>query len=66
MARRSAEISGQSAEITSQQLASRDRQDSKVVDFMNAADGVTTVDSTLLDFNQTVSAVVALVNEAAA
>jgi CMP/dCMP kinase len=59
--RRSAELSGVSAESTAQQLASRDAQDSKVVDFMNAADGVTTVDSTDLDFDQTVAAVVALV-----
>ncbi|HEX4444512.1 MAG TPA: (d)CMP kinase [Galbitalea sp.] len=60
--RRSAELSGVSAESTARQLASRDAQDSKVVDFMNAADGVTTVDSTDLDFDQTVAAVVALVH----
>ena len=59
--RRSAELHGESAESTARQLASRDAQDSKVVDFMNAADGVTTVDSTDLDFDQTVDAVVALV-----
>jgi CMP/dCMP kinase len=62
--RRSAELTGESAEKTAQQLASRDAQDSKVVDFMNAADGVTTVDSSDLDFDQTVDAVVALVSEA--
>jgi cytidylate kinase len=61
MGRRSAELSGESAEKTAQQLASRDAQDSRVVDFMNAADGVTTVDSTELDFDQTVDAVVRLV-----
>jgi cytidylate kinase len=61
MGRRSAELVGESAEKTAQQLASRDAQDSRVVDFMNAADGVTTVDSTELDFDQTVDAVVALV-----
>jgi cytidylate kinase len=60
--RRSAELHGESAESTARQLASRDAQDSKVVDFMNAADGVTTVDSTDLDFDQTVAAVVALVH----
>jgi cytidylate kinase len=60
--RRSAELTGESAEKTARQLASRDAQDSKVVDFMNAADGVTTVDSTDLDFDQTVEAVVALVH----
>jgi cytidylate kinase len=62
--RRSAELTGESAEKTARQLASRDAQDSKVVDFMNAADGVTTVDSSDLDFDQTVDAVVALVREA--
>jgi cytidylate kinase len=61
MGRRSAELHGESAETTAKQLASRDAQDSRVVDFMNAADGVTTVDSTDLDFDQTVNAVVALV-----
>jgi cytidylate kinase len=64
MGRRSAEISGVSAETTARQLASRDAQDSRVVDFMNAADGVITVDSTDLDFDQTVSAVVELVRAA--
>jgi len=59
--RRSAELHGESAKATARQLASRDAQDSKVVDFMNAADGVTTVDSTDLDFDQTVAAVVDLV-----
>jgi cytidylate kinase len=59
--RRSAELRGESAESTARQLASRDAQDSKVVDFMNAADGVTIVDSTDLDFDHTVEAVVALV-----
>ena len=33
-----------------------------MVDFMNAAPGVITVDSTTLDFEQTVSAIVELVN----
>ena len=61
MGRRSAEIAGVSAEKTAQELSSRDAQDSQVVDFMNAADGVTTVDSTDLDFDQTVLAVVNLV-----
>ena len=64
--RRSAELTGESAESTAQQLSSRDAQDSKVVDFLNAADGVTTLDSTNLDFDQTVAAVVALVRDAGA
>jgi len=62
--RRSAELQGESAESTARQLSSRDAQDSKVVDFLNAADGVTTLDSTNLDFDQTVAAVVALVRTA--
>ena len=61
MARRSAEVTGQSASDVGRQLSSRDAQDSKVVDFMNAADGVNTIDSTHLDFDQTVSAVVELI-----
>jgi len=64
MARRSAEVTTESAAKTAQQLSSRDAQDSKVVDFMNAAEGVTTLDSTDLDFDQTVSAVVDLVRDA--
>jgi cytidylate kinase len=64
MGRRSAELSGESAETTARQLASRDAQDSRVVDFMNAAEGVTTLDSSDLDFDQTVSAVVSLVSAA--
>jgi len=60
MGRRSAELAGISSETTARELASRDAQDSRVVDFMNAADGVTTIDSTDLDFEQTVAAVVDL------
>lgn len=61
MGRRSAELPGASAEKTARELSSRDAQDSRVVDFMNAAEGVTTLDSTELDFDQTVKAVVSLV-----
>lgn len=62
MSRRSAETSTQSAAAVGESLASRDRADSQVVDFMNAADGVTTIDSTDIDFDQTVQAVVDLVH----
>jgi len=65
MARRSAEVTTESAAKTAQQLSSRDAQDSQVVDFMNAADGVITVDSTELDFEQTVNAVVSLIRTTA-
>lgn len=58
IARRSAELVGDSAQAAGAQLHRRDEADSKVVDFMNAAEGVTTVDSTELDFDQTVDAVI--------
>jgi cytidylate kinase len=61
MGRRSAELPGASAEKTARELSFRDAADSRVVDFMNAAEGVTTLDSTELDFDQTVKAVVSLV-----
>lgn len=48
---------------TARQLSERDRRDAQVVDFMTAAPGVTTIDSTHLDFDQTVDAVVELVRE---
>ncbi len=65
MARRSAELTGHSAEHVGEALRRRDAADSRVVDFMNAADGVTTVDSTDLDFDQTVDAVIQVVQKAA-
>jgi cytidylate kinase len=61
MGRRSAELPGASVEKTARELSFRDAADSQVVDFMNAAEGVTTLDSTELDFDQTVKAVVSLV-----
>jgi CMP/dCMP kinase len=64
MARRSAELGSEPAESTAQQLASRDANDLKVVDFMNAAEGVTTLDSTELDFEQTVQALIDIVRAA--
>lgn len=64
MGRRSAELAGVDASVTAKALTDRDAQDSRVVDFMNAADGVTTIDSTDLDFDQTVQAVVSLVRSA--
>jgi len=65
IARRSAELSAVSTEATAQQLASRDAQDSRVVDFMNAAEGVITLDSTDLDFEQTVQALITIVRAGA-
>ena len=60
IARRAAELSPD-ATSTASQLRERDRRDAQVVDFMTAAPGVTTIDSTELDFGQTVQAVVELV-----
>jgi CMP/dCMP kinase len=64
IARRSAELGSEPTESTAQLLASRDAQDLTVVDFMNAAEGVTTLDSTELDFEQTVEALIAIVRAA--
>jgi cytidylate kinase len=45
-------------------IAQRDAKDSEMVEFLSAAPGVTTVDSTALTFDATVDAVVALAQEA--
>ena len=55
--RRSAELSAQEAAKVRRQVSERDQSDSKVVDFMTPADGVTLVDSSELNFEQTVSVV---------
>jgi len=44
------------------QLSDRDKKDSKVVDFLNPAPGVTLLDTTELDFEQSVIALVDLIN----
>ncbi|HEY0248232.1 MAG TPA: (d)CMP kinase [Gryllotalpicola sp.] len=62
MGRRSAELIGHSAHTVGEQLKARDRADSRVVDFMTAADGVATVDSTELDFDETVDAVIEVIH----
>ncbi len=64
IARRSAELVGDEALAAGEQLHRRDAADSKVVDFMTAAEGVTTVDSTKLDFEQTVEAVIGVIRAA--
>lgn len=61
MSRRASELTGSSAEAVGDALRKRDAADSKVVEFMTAAEGVTTVDSTELDFDQTVDAMIAVV-----
>jgi CMP/dCMP kinase len=60
IARRAAELAPADA-ASAAKLAERDRADAQVVDFLTAAEGVTTIDSTELDFDQTVAAVVGLV-----
>lgn len=60
-ARRAAELESPSAEAVGKQLAARDAQDLKVVDFMTAAPGVVTLDSTNLNFDETVAALVSLI-----
>jgi cytidylate kinase len=57
IARRQAELLGGDASA----LSERDRADRKVVDFMTAADGVVTIDSTHLSFDDTVDALLALI-----
>jgi len=55
-------LTGHSAQAVGEQLKARDRADSRVVDFMTAADGVTTVDSTDLNFDETVDAVIDVIH----
>jgi cytidylate kinase len=55
--RRSAELAPEAAKNVERQVSQRDAQDAKVVDFMIPAAGVKLVDSTDLNFEQTVSAV---------
>ena len=61
MARRSAELPQQSQDQTASALRARDAADSRVSDFMTAADGVVTVDSTDFSYEQTIDAVVEVI-----
>ncbi len=65
LARRATEVHGNASagavEATRDQVLRRDADDSTVVEFHRAAPGVTTVDSTDLDLDQTVAAVLDLV-----
>ncbi|MGA7148833.1 MAG: (d)CMP kinase [Microbacterium sp.] len=60
-ARRSAELTSQDAAAVAAALHRRDASDSAVVDFLTAAPGVEVVDSTHLDFHQTVDAVIGVI-----
>lgn len=61
--RRAKELPDESHHEVARSIAERDARDSRVVDFLEAADGVTTLDSTDLDFEGTVAALVALVRQ---
>jgi cytidylate kinase len=61
--RRSAELSESTAASVMRQVSDRDASDSKVVDFMTPAPGVQLVDTSDLNFNHSVSAVIALIEQ---
>jgi cytidylate kinase len=61
--RRSAELSPEAAKNVERQVSLRDAQDAKVVDFMTPAPGVALVDSTDLNFEQAVAAVLSVVRD---
>ena len=61
--RRSAELSESTAASVMRQVSERDASDSKVVDFMTPAPGVQLVDTSDLNFNQSVSAVLSLIEQ---
>ncbi|MDR7185721.1 cytidylate kinase [Microbacterium trichothecenolyticum] len=63
-ARRSAELATQDAATVAAALHQRDASDSAVVDFLTAAPGVEVVDSTPLDFDETVDAVLGVIQAA--
>ncbi|MFC7944115.1 (d)CMP kinase [Microbacterium oxydans] len=60
-ARRAGELAGVNAAAVAAALHKRDASDSAVVDFLNAAEGVEVVDSTELDFPQTIDAVLTVI-----
>ena len=64
LSRRSAQVSDSSAERLARQVSQRDAHDLKSVDFLTPAPGVTLVDSSDLNFEQTVDALLALVESA--
>lgn len=63
LARRSKELSA-SVEATRAQIVDRDRSDATVSQFLTAADGVTTIDTSQLTFEQSVQAVLQVIGEA--
>ena len=63
--RRSAELGVAEQAKVARQVLQRDASDAKVVDFMNPAEGVTLIDSSDLNFAQTVAAVLQNIAKAA-
>ena len=67
LARRALEVHGsddaQAIDATRDHVVGRDAQDATVADFLEAGEGVTVVDSSMLSFEQTVQAVLELVEE---
>lgn len=61
VARRTAELVTQDASDVAASLHRRDASDAAVVDFLTAAPGVQVVDSTALDFDETVDAVLSII-----
>lgn len=61
--RRKAELSPESVSSVRRQVLDRDASDSKVVDFTTPAEGVQLVDTSDLNFNQSVSAVLTLIEK---
>jgi cytidylate kinase len=66
LARRARELHGhaeaEAVAATHAQIVHRDRRDSTVSDFMEAAEGVTTVDTSELDFDESVQAVLDVID----
>jgi cytidylate kinase len=62
-ARRSKEMGAEDVAKVAEAMRQRDASDSTVVDFLNAAEGVTAVDTTHLNFDQSVDAVLAVIDE---
>jgi cytidylate kinase len=61
--RRAKELSPEDLATLRQQVLERDKADSKVVEFMKPAEGVDLVDTTHLNFEQTVETVLSIIRE---
>lgn len=61
LARRAADLAA--GDSVAQQLSERDKKDSKVVDFLNPAPGVTLLDTSSLNFEESVDGLVSLIQQ---